>query len=901
MNTAIDKTQNPFRSRIKQFGSHVNLSNDGDLIFLIRTGLRLTQHQFAEKLGVGKNTPGNWEKRGQIGKSKKELILEKLKPELKKQGISVTGTLSSYEEKVDLYNQIREGLVPLWDQIFKVNHEDVSISSGYPGSVIEQMRVTIDITQKEIHKKADIGLHIIKSWTTRKSDPSTTIGRENAKAISEVFGLPEKLKQSFIEALGEARGEEFRLSDGKNLYEQIREWLLPPLKPITPYPSARPKIFIEYGGIPYQIEYALNNGNPVGIYGPLGMGKTTLLNEIAHRMLSDSKYPGGIIQISCPPNSTNDEIYQDILYKLYTDEDADNTTHENVRGWIKRLFQGKINEWFEWSFQDELQWTFDDKAMDDRPFLLVLDDVYSSEILKSLAEWLPETCSMLFSTQSQDVINDLQKNEQFACLDIPLPSPVDAAEILKSHIGLQQVRDEWATEHIVSILGYLPGALNLAGRLIAEGNSIEKIYEPEELDEKSSKCDFSKELLSYLAQKAYKALTSEAKKMFFQLGVFAPSPAAFTSKALQAVWNVSKEQQREICKELNRYGLLTYENSQASLFSIHPLFQEVALNELRGSDESGDEEQTKQVILAHASYYQELVCDLADFHSIYQERGQIGQARQNLLDLLKDNELAKSERTYLFGFAQATTYIESFERSGAMARTVLITKVLEFQKDYTSWFTLHLANAFLMAGHLENARAYYNTISKGRTGAQSFSKAHVTAFIGLGFCYASDIKYTVDDFGFKDSNFEEEMFDRAKQSLIEGEDLARSLRADELLFYAHCAIGDLYLKRVYSLLEWLKTFCHRLDSSEIRETLEDVDGLSFYAEMNYQKATELEGGNQKLKAIVERRLGDICLLQGGKALAIEHYEESKRHAKKSDHSLALEYASQSESALYHDS
>jgi NB-ARC domain/TIR domain len=182
--------------------------------------------------------------------------------------------------------------------------------------------------------------------------------------------------------------------------------------------------------------------------GPPGMGKTVLAAMYADRR--QAEYPGGVLWLTLGPNKVtiDDSIpilqemikntfpelmLQDGYSKIYSAEEV-----RNLLSFYPAHKAGKLRS--------------------ESPLLVILDDVWSDDVLVGIKEALPLDCAVLMTTRNYDVAFALEDSDR-GIINLDVLSEKDAVKLLRSKA--KEISLETATM-VARGLGFHAQALTVA-------------------------------------------------------------------------------------------------------------------------------------------------------------------------------------------------------------------------------------------------------------------------------------------------------------------------------------------------------------------------------------------------------------------------------------------------------
>lgn len=222
-----------------------------------------------------------------------------------------------------------------------------------------------------------------------------------------------------------------------------------------------------------------------------------------------------------------------------------------------------------------------------QPTLIVLDNAKNKQSVEALMQ--AKACFITTSRESFALTD--RENKQ-----IKKMSPDNARELLFKNGGGEKRFNSRADE-LASLAGYLPMALKPLAAILKEdeletvADLIEKYRDKKELL-KEHVPDYENLTVEASFELSYEALPDEMKEYWRRLSVF---PADFAKTAIEAVLDISKDEAREIQKQLRHFNLLEV-NYESKRFRLHDLVR--AFTDAKLSDEERFNTQ-----FLHAKYF----------------------------------------------------------------------------------------------------------------------------------------------------------------------------------------------------------------------------------------------------------------------------------------------------------
>jgi tetratricopeptide (TPR) repeat protein len=424
------------------------------------------------------------------------------------------------------------------------------------------------------------------------------------------------------------------------------------------------------------------------ICGGPGVGTTTLAIAVAQDTDVNAAFPDGVVWKTLGPSPN-------ILTELSTlGRFLINDRTDNIQG-VSRLVNDQIGNIQEAS---EALGTL----LRQRRMLLILDDVWDEAHARPFMVG-GSGCAILITTRNREVARNLALPDDVSILDGLTDE--HALALLRKLAPTVVARYPEQCRKLVQALEGSPLALRVAGRLLhAEADRgwivedlLEELRAGTKLLDEEVPLDYvdvvreTTPTIAVLLRKSTDRLDPQAHDCFAQLGVFAPGPATFDLKAIQAMWPRVSGHRRIINTLLDR-GLL--ERLDSDLFKINDL------------------------LILHA-------------------RALLGQKSDPCLSRAERRHaiyyltLAEQARPYLMGWEQAT-WLGRLESAHDNLRLVLERcKTLKAGGKIGLRLTGALARFWGIRGHLSEGRQHLSRVLLQAAGARP-SKALAYAFSGAG-------------------------------------------------------------------------------------------------------------------------------------------------------------------------
>ena len=299
---------------------------------------------------------------------------------------------------------------------------------------------------------------------------------------------------------------------------------------------------------------------PVALQGMGGVGKTTLALAVGRMEGIRTFFPDGVLWAELGPSPITRTLLNDwgraLGVDLYPERD-ENACVERLRD-----------------------------ILSERRVLLLVDDVWEAEH-GSLFHVAGPKCRTLFTTRETPIAHALATRAR--TFRVNVLNPEDAFQLLARLVPEAVATDQIAARKLCDKLEYLPLALKLAGRLLANEADVRGRMQRlvDELAEhggarldleqregrKGIDEDHPVSLRAILGLSVHR-LTSLDQERFAQLAVFGGEPLTWEINAAAFVWDCSQEESEATTAHLIQRGLI--EPRQEDRYQMHALLSDYA-------------------------------------------------------------------------------------------------------------------------------------------------------------------------------------------------------------------------------------------------------------------------------------------------------------------------------------
>jgi hypothetical protein len=291
----------------------------------------------------------------------------------------------------------------------------------------------------------------------------------------------------------------------------------------------RPSLFVgresDVRAIKQRLQLHSGGSALVIVRGWPGVGKTTIVNSVAHDSEVSSEFSGGVFWASLGPAANR--VSQLVLWKrgLGGDQSARDPSEAELIADVRELLR-------------------------DRRALLIVDDAWHASDAVPFKHVGGPRCAVVVSTRFSDVARELAS---------VVSDDIYVLDVLSEDAGVQLLRrvaprvvseNSEGTRQLVNDLEGLPLALRVAGRLLEADYQLGVPIRPllEELghshkllsgiapDDRFDAATGTTPTIGLLLQRSTDRLSEEDRMRFGTLGVFAAKPATFDIDAMAFVW-----------------------------------------------------------------------------------------------------------------------------------------------------------------------------------------------------------------------------------------------------------------------------------------------------------------------------------------------------------------------------
>lgn len=418
-------------------------------------------------------------------------------------------------------------------------------SPKYFGNAIKRLSVeSFELTGEHnavsaIANSLNINLRSVRRWASGELDNKRgRLTPLHFRSLITIFWKRHALTHvDEITSLARCAGEDFALDATKSWVWELTNLEMPTLSTATPtdprYPNISRRIphtdFVEK--VVDQVAFCLTNRQPLVIYGPPGIGKTTFIKILEHQHSIHPKlrrhFPDGLLRADLGGQGAN-VLLQVWLKKLVGDLNFGIYGREGLTALLQRQIKGKR-------------------------ILLLIDDVDDASYARLLMQADPQLSLTIITTTNLDVAAQLSSSKRTR-IDMPEFTLKQTQSFYHMLQGDENIGDNKILETLRAYMNGNPLALFFAFKL-AEAFDYDwqvtlDLLNPELMDFPNNFVD-----TVYLAQlRLYeKVLGTELQKRLRSLGVL-PKFWNYDLKVFAALWGCSLEHARWALSELHRRG-----------------------------------------------------------------------------------------------------------------------------------------------------------------------------------------------------------------------------------------------------------------------------------------------------------------------------------------------------------
>ena len=298
---------------------------------------------------------------------------------------------------------------------------------------------------------------------------------------------------------------------------------------------------------------------PIALQGMGGIGKTTLAVSLARLSFIHDTFPDGVLWTSVGPEPTIRNLLED---------------------WGRALGITMFSERNEAACSDRLR-----GVLHDRRALLIIDDIWETHHGRYFTIAGPY-CRTVFTTRESPVAHSLATRERTIKVDVL--SPNSALRLLASLASKAVTSDEESAKQLCERLEYLPLALTLAGRLLANETDVpsrmkrlfSELLEQRDarlrllqIDGRLGLSETEPVSLQAILGMSVNRLDSVDQARFAMLSVFGGEPLTWDLPAATYVWDCSVEQAEMTISNFIQRGLIMHVGEQ---YWMHALLADYA-------------------------------------------------------------------------------------------------------------------------------------------------------------------------------------------------------------------------------------------------------------------------------------------------------------------------------------
>ncbi|WP_203916198.1 ATP-binding protein [Rugosimonospora africana] len=442
------------------------------------------------------------------------------------------------------------------------------------------------------------------------------------------------------------------------------------------------------------LQEALRPGQQGGVQlvsavaGMAGVGKTELVLHIAHRVLAEGWFPGGVLFVDM----------------FGYDPDRQMSASDALAGWLSAI--GISGEYIPASQQDRSRlWrsVLDAYTAQDRRLLLIIDNVAGEDQVRPLLPGDARLPVLVTSRHTLDLdarLHDLEVLDPDAALTL-------IREVLASRRGVgdprlaQGARDGLAA--LADVCGGLPLALRIVAALLADRPHLQPDVLAGRLRNDQHRLDgLTRQQAAVRAafDLSYQHL-SDAQSRLFRLLPVNPGPDIATAAAA-CLADLTEQQTAGLLADLHRAHLIT--EPAAERWAMHDLLRLYATDQQSG-DNSGENTETVQARRRLYSYYQDTT-RTANTHLVPTGLADTSQ----FIDRAHALAWLDAEHTNLI--ATAITAPDQHMAEVAVDLAFALPYFLDFRRHFTDWITItaHARDIFQQTGDRHGEGRAWNNL-----------------------------------------------------------------------------------------------------------------------------------------------------------------------------------------------
>lgn len=801
--------------------------------------------------------------------------------------------------------------------------------------LITTIREHIGLTRTQAAMQGSLGDRAFE-WAEIETFKGTD--SEHLNQIIDGLGLYEHVRNKLLKAvkLPTFAKREDAYNEILNDVQEYGAYYAPLYRPLAP-PIRDGFVLIGRDCLKENAKDTLLRLGSIAFHGPEGIGKTALAKDIAKELTDE--FRGGQAYISLR-GCKETQVQWKFLIKFYSSREFNraevNGGEVDVREHYTRDEDTKSKDWLEkqFRFENKNGVTIDDHFLrtfpncqnqpNDRRLIIVEDveEIHIPTLRDILDNYFEYSRVILIS--NKNVFTEHFPAAPFAVGPLEIDKAVELLhwkndELRKNIADSRSVKR--TCETLAQRLTCHPLSLFQANCLI---RSPQKDFPPKKLvfdiesliknqgsegKTKSDKRVASGQLV--LFEQIYKSLlkqSTHACKAFRQLSAFAEFIPIIPKNALLNIWHdtpngrLSDQEYDELCEQMEQVGLI--DRTEGGDIQIHSLCLHYATICM---DDKGDGNEKYDAQHKHAKYYEHLAAQnsypvndpnffTAGYQFFAREKENFDKARRFLLNNYQnDDELMN----LLVSYVEQLTYPASVDPASARAIEQSLQAV-EGNKHFTideKWRLLQEGNAQALQGKQEEAKETYQRIVLDLHQREYCTNIDAAALIGIANCMTYQLFKTAQH---KNTIHNEDTIKQITNLLEQAKVIAKAIEPSDrrAIFHAHISCIDVYLHRVEdearganrdALKEYYlaiaNRYCHH------------ARALFHPKHRSLTQAQKLHISDQRLLAVLERKVGDIYAAEGNVEDACDHYQKSRDIAEEIDYKIAIYFAYEKEAAL----